>query len=55
MPHIVLHQHDSKQKAVKEKTAEPWILLVYVYHLRYGSNKPDLPGMTPSSHSETTG
>lgn len=30
-----------KKKQLKGETAESWILSVYVYHLRYGSNKAD--------------
>lgn len=31
------------KKQLKAETAESWSLSVYVYHLRYGSNKANLP------------
>lgn len=36
------------KKQLKGETAESWSLSVYVYHLSYGSNKPNLPSMEPS-------
>lgn len=33
---------------MRTETADPWNLAVYVQHGRYGLNKPNLPGVTPT-------